>query len=596
MQGAEGGGVNIQHPGRRAATRRTVRLHHVSSLILMAIAGFSQPVGAQAPPLPKPPDALVQTPIDRLPPPGARTAPLQLPTVEEDGAIPDFDGQEVTVSRIILEDTTALPDADLRALSAGLEGRRVPVADLFRLRTAIEVAYRRQGFFLTRVLLPEQSLDEHAAEVRLKVLEGHISDVIVQGDVGPVEALIRRMAEKLRTGKPARLADVERQLLLIQDIPGISARARFGASPDKPAGSVLTIDVVRTPYAGFVAIDNRGPGFSGPWQAAFGLSGNSATAYGDRIEGYIFSTPGPEQRYGQMVLSGILTDDGLSAKAYVGYGPSFPGGLLGQAGFASDVLTAGAQATYPLVRSRRTNLWLSGGLELNNSHIKLKQADGQYERVTRSHLRIGKLSAKASHVDGWRGATELTLGLDHGLKALKATPRDSDQTARPESRPDFTRVTGRLSRRQALGSDGLWTFDMEAALAGQYGFTVLPPSQKAQLGGLEFGRGYYFGQLTGDRAVSGSVEFQARNALDSWISGANAGPYLFYDHGIVWNIATGDPGRRYLHSIGGGLRFDLGRWLSTELEYARRLTRNPSRTNEAPLGPSRVSVRLVARY
>ncbi|OYQ34510.1 hypothetical protein CHU95_10830 [Niveispirillum lacus] len=133
-------------------------------------------------------------------------------------------------------------------------------------------------------------------------------------------------------------------------------------------------------------------------------------------------------------------------------------------------------------------------------------------------------------------------------------------------------------------------------MTGTYGFHVLPPSQKAQLGGASYGRGYHFGQLTGDRAVQASVELAGRSPSDWLLAGSSIGPYLFYDYGTVCDIAPEDPPRRYLHSVGGGVRLGLTRFLSLDVEYARRLVTNPARSNDEKLNPDQVFLRLLGRF
>ncbi|MFV3126325.1 ShlB/FhaC/HecB family hemolysin secretion/activation protein [Niveispirillum sp. KHB5.9] len=532
--------------------------------------------------------------------PGAEDEGEEADAAKLSGAVYD---EQVTVAKVLVlnggvaAEKFAVPAA--ADLAKKLEGTSIKVRRLFEVKFQMQALYRSRGHFLARVILERQKFDPKSATVTYKIYEGTISAVAVNGEVGPVKSLIQRMANRLVTDQPVTLAEVERQLLLIQDIPGISVRARFAAAPSQEGATVLTIDVARTPYAGFASIDNRGAGFAGPWQGALGLSANSFTGLGERTGVYLFSTPDREQRFGQLAFSTVLTADGLALRAQGGYGPSYPGGLLGEAGFASNVTTAGLELGMPMLRSRRSNLWLHLGFSLNNSHIRLKQADDRYQRITSSHVRVASLGLQANHVDQWDGVTDLSLDVDQGMEGLGATSRDDPMTARPDSRPDFTRFTGRLSRRQALpapGGPGPWELDLRLTLAGQYGVGVLPPSQKAQLGGLEFGRGYYYGLLTGDRALSGSVELTARRPIGGWIADARIAPYIFYDHGMVWNVAEGDPGRRFLHSAGGGLRLDLGPHVSTEVEYARRLVTNPSRTNETALAPSRVFGRLIVRY
>lgn len=584
--------------------------------VVFSLLGLAWPAGAQSTGAA---GAIVTEPqglrMQNGQPSSGTATPVQVPRVEEEEDGLSGAGLDVRVEVSALEicdsEQNCAPRPELIAIYNEILRRdsvdgKVTVGTLFKIRFALQKHYRDQGQFLSRVILVQQTLSPKEP-VKYKLYEGIIGQVIVNAgaDVGSVKSLIQRMGNRLLTGRPATLADVERQLLLIQDIPGISARARFAASPSQEGAAVLTIDVVRTPYAGFASIDNRGAGFAGPWQGTLGMSANSFTSLGDRTSVYLFSTPDREQRFGQLSFSTILTADGLGVSIQGGHGPSYPGGLLGEAGFASDVTMAGLQMTMPMLRSRRSNLWLSGGLALNNSHIKLENEAGGYERVTKSHVRLVSLGLSASHLDGlidpqWPGFNEFSVGIDQGLQGLGATGRDDPLTARPDSRPDFTRITGRLSRRQSLtptgGGESSWAVDLRLAIAGHYGVGILPPSQKAQLGGLEFGRGYYYGMLTGDRALSGSIEVTARRALNDWIADASIAPYIFYDHGMVWNLAEGDPSRRFLHSVGGGLRLDLSRHVSVEAEYARRLVTNPSRTNETPLKPSRVFGRLVVRY
>lgn len=549
------------------------------------------------------PDA-VQRPPEKAeapsPPPGNT---IILPEIEEEvkplpQAVLGADGQKLPSFKLLdiaLTGNRSIPTEELKPVYADHINHDITIGDLFAIRDRLQDIYIKRGYFLTRVILEPGELLITGATPKIRVIEGVITDVVLNGDPGPVEERVRRIAEKLRSDNAVTMAEVERQLLLIQDLPGIAVRARFGPSLSG-AGSVLTLDVVRTPFAGYVSIDNRGPGYAGPWQGTLAVATHSHTALGERVELYLYSTPSKEQRFGQVALTLPLNDDGMTLRGYGGYGPSYPGGLLRAAGFASDVTTGGLSLSYPVIRSRRTNLWLQAGVELNNANIRLKQSDGKYARLSESHLRIVNLDAKVSHADTWLGVTELSLGVNRGLKGLGATPSDDALSPRPDSRTDFTRADVTLSRRQALTSIGTMNVDLTAAIVGTYGFDVLPPSQKAQLGGSSFGRGYHFGQLTGDRAAQASLELAGRAPTDWLMAGSSVGPYLFYDYGTVWDIAPEDPPRRYLHSVGGGVRLGLGRYLSLDLEYARRLVTNPARSNDEKLKPDQVFVRLIGRF
>lgn len=565
----------------------------LAALILAAGGAWAQTVPPQA--------AQMRTTLEKLAEPGEKEADreIYLPEIEDDSIKSSVAGGKLPLrlENVQLIDGAGNPvvDEQLVAIYRKYLGETITVDGLFDIRNRLQTYFRDQGFFLTRVILEQGRLDVDKAIPTIRIVRGEIKKVFIKGEAGAVEGLIRSIAERLQTGNPVTLAEVERCLLLIQDIPGIAVRARFGPA-QQGMGSNLTLDVVRTPFAGYASVDNRGPGYAGPWQFTLALAAHSHTALGERVEAYLFSTPSNEQRFGQLAVTAHLNNDGLTLRGFGGYSPSYPGGLLGMAGFASTVTAGGLELAYPLYRSRATNLRIRGGVELNDANIKLKQSDGAYMRLSESHLRILHASAQASHADRLMGVTQVDVALDRGVKGLGATPVDSDLSPRPDSRPDFTRASLLLSRRQEILGDTGFALDLVTSVGGVYGFVVLPPSQKAQLGGASFGRGYYFGQLTGDRAFQASVELAGNMPLRGLLPGTTVGPYLFYDYGTVWDIAQDDPKRRFLHSVGAGVRLALGQRLSLDLEYARRLITNPSRSNDAPLKPDQVLVRLVGRF
>ena len=108
--------------------------------------------------------------------------------------------------------------------------------------------------------------------------------------------------------------------------------------------------------------------------------------------------------------------------------------------------------------------------------------------------------------------------------------------------------------------------------------TILPPEEKFYLGGPNFTRGYYYGEVTGDRALEGKVEAQLVTLLPS-VPYTKIVPqatfYGFYDWGETWEQQRTDLGH-VLRSLGGGVRMTLGDHAEVDLEGVSRLTRTPS--------------------
>lgn len=576
----------------------------MTALVMALALGWPAPSSAQVsgpPALPPTTPELVQD-MERQNRRQMPATSFVLPMVDED--VPYFAPEDPTfeLEDVRIPDPAPLDREQLSVIIEEYKGKRISVSTLFTIRNKLAAAYRQHGYFLTRVILKPQELmlNEGRQPVSMEIVHGVITDIVLEGDAGPVGSRILAMASRLKDRPGLRMQDIERQLLLIQDLPGIAVRARFSPADNQNApqtGQVrLTLDVARTAFAGIVNIDNRGSSFVGPWQMGAGLSLNAMTSLGERVETYLFSAAGREQLYGQLAVTLPVGLDGMLLRMHGGYGPSRPGGTLGQAGFESKVLVAGASLSHPVIRSRRTNLTLAAGVTVNNADISLDPPGAPGQRLSESHLRVLRLSADASHVDGWHGATQLSAAFDRGLHIFGATPRDSALTPRPQSTPEMDKLSARITRRQALESWGTIDLDLVASLVGQYAFDVLPPSQKAQLGGMEFGRGYYYGQLTGDHMAGGALELVATRALDWSLAGSSTGLYGFYDYGTVWNIADSDPPRRHLHSLGGGLRLRLGRFAELDAEYARRLSRNPTATIGERVGKDKVSLKLTGKF
>jgi hemolysin activation/secretion protein len=143
---------------------------------------------------------------------------------------------------------------------------------------------------------------------------------------------------------------------------------------------------------------------------------------------------------------------------------------------------------------------------------------------------------------------------------------------------------------------------LKAALAGQFSKDVLPPAEKFYLGGPQFDRGFYYGQVTGDSALTGTLELQlntnvpAPSFLPSWASDLSAQIYAFYDQGETWNNGVGDTDQR-LRSTGLGTRFYIAQYAELDLEGVRRLTARPlGGAGVSALPGSAIYWQFLARY
>jgi hemolysin activation/secretion protein len=179
-----------------------------------------------------PPSARPDVRLEQLQPapiPGAK-APVEVPESAPSHAPAGAEQVRFLLTGLSIEGVTAYPQAQIIAIAGGKIDHQVSLADIYGIAAEIQRKYREDGYFLTRVILPPQVIDQ--GRVRILVLEGFVSGIEIQGDVGPVKALIESYLQHVLAERPLKLATLERNLLLAKDIPGVDVNGILRPSPD----------------------------------------------------------------------------------------------------------------------------------------------------------------------------------------------------------------------------------------------------------------------------------------------------------------------------------------------------------------------------
>ena len=539
---------------------------------------------------------LTTSPIERaLPQQQPRAVPPLLPTPAP-GAPEVPAGPPVTVQAVDVQGATAYTPAELEPYYSGIVGKSVPLGEISGVLQQIQTRYRNDGYVLTVVRGTVEPV-EGRSTLRIRVVEGFISDVKIDGDIGPAGVLVYNFLNKLTTVRPVNIADIERALLLAQDVPGVSVRAVLRPGTGEAGAVELVGQVGRKPFGGFVQYDNRAAPFAGPHELLVGAQANSFTSAGERTEVILYDTPFNEQQmFGQAAVEGFAGSSGLKLRGYAGYGPSEPGGALGQIGFRSRLLIAGASAAYPVIRTRPMTLNLSLAFDVSRAEIsEADLATGDRQQTSLDELRIVRLGETLDFQDqtfgtGLVSANTVALTLHQGLSGLGASTTGD----RPGTRVDFFKVTGEFTRVQNLFGFSGGLVALKLSGGGQYSGDILPSNEKYFLGGTKFGRGFFSGEITGDRAAGATAELQL-NTSTSWPVTLGLQPYLFYDRGWSWNLAEGDLDQ-HIESAGIGVRFSWTQQVSVELEGDRRFTRRPTGADVSPLSPYAGFVTVIVRF
>jgi hemolysin activation/secretion protein len=514
-----------------------------------------------------------------LPPASPGVSPEGLEPPESTGPV---SGPPVSVTQVSLEGVTVYPAPAFAALTQGLTGPAVPFSRIDAARQEILRRYRADGYVLSTV---SASYDAVSGRLRFQVTEGHIASVRLDGDIGPAGTQVLRFLNHLTEQAVTDAATLERYLLLAQDVPGVTLHAVLQPSTDQPGALNLIAQVSRQAVSGLVATDNRASPFTGPIETLAGISLNSFSAFGEKTEVSIYHTWPNSQTFGQAAIETFAGSSGLKLQIYGGAGATVPTGPLAALQYNGVTQVFGAKATYPVIRSRKQtlNTWLAfDGIE---SSIDTN-ATGTPTRTSYDSLRIVRLGADYVLSDLLAGDARPAVNsvsgrLSKGMDILGATVNGASATvARPGEQTNMLKFNFQLSRTQTLFYP--WqgaSVGVMGLITGQWSDSILPPSEQFYLGGAQFTRGYYSGQVAGDKALASTVELQLNTNIDLSRVGLGAEIssqfYAFYDWGEVWQnqAATLAP---HIESTGGGVRIQATRFVEVDFEGAARLNRFPN--------------------
>ncbi|NHZ42238.1 ShlB/FhaC/HecB family hemolysin secretion/activation protein [Massilia aquatica] len=482
--------------------------------------------------------------------------------------------QRVQVNGFVFAGVSAFAEAALRELLAPYAGRALTFAQLNQAAASVTAYYRARGYFLASAYLPAQDLAQ--GQVRLQVLEGRASNVRIVADasVRLAPALARRYFDAyVVPGAPVNETQLERALLLTQDLPGIGARAELG--PGAALGeSAIDIALSEGPlFNGNAGFDNSSNRYTGRMRATGGVNVNDLAGSGSQLSLQVAST-GSDFNYAR--VGAVLPVGAAGTRVGLAYS-----GLRYRLGADFESLHARGTANvaqllvmHPLLRSRYTSVQLRGGFEDKRF---VNRANGV--QTSDKQVRVLPLAVSMSSQDQLYGG-----GLSSAL--LEVTPGRVDlsgnaasqaaDAAGPRSEGSFTRANYQLGRVQRIGG----ATSLMGSISGQLASKNLEAGEKMSLGGPDRVRAYPAGEASGDEGHVLALE--ARYELPSWQ--ADVGAFFDYGH-IKLNralypnaLAAGGPGNSYdLKGVGVGINWRAPGNVSVRLQVAGKIGSNPAR-------------------
>ncbi|MCE9507801.1 MAG: hypothetical protein K8R48_05725 [Alphaproteobacteria bacterium] len=449
------------------------------------------------------------------------------------------------LKKIVLDGTSVYKDAALAPLYKGMLDSKVSFADLNIIAQRVTKKYREDGYIFSRAVLSPQKIS--GGVVHLRAVEGRISDVRLVGKFRDKDGLIAAFADKIKAAGVANTREMERYLLLIDDLPGITAKSFI-----KPSGTVgggdLIINIEEDLFEGAASIDNRSSKYIGPYKGTLVGAFSSTLGIHDRttLRG-IVTRETKELKFGEITHEEQIGSEGFKIKGQVTLTGSEPGGNIAALGIQGDSQTYALEGNYPMMRNRRYNLNLLGGLEALNSVTDIQGIKTANDRVRTLHA-----TAQFDYADSFNGVSKVDLTATQGLDILGAT-EDGPGRSRANGAHRFLKGAVTATRVQTLSDH----YALMLSGTGQVSRDPLLSSEEFTVGGQSYGRAYDSGEITGDGGWAGVVELRYGAAVSNrFIESYQA--YGNIDYGRVNNKdpAVGEKSRDSLTSAGLGIRFN----------------------------------------
>ncbi len=437
-------------------------------------------------------------------------------------------------------------------------GKSVSTADLATIAVTISDRYRDAGYYLSRAIIPPQ--DIKGGRIRIRVIEGTIADIVFKGE-GIDEFGIRPMLDAVVAEHPSRLVTLERQLLLVNERPGVRITDTAIEEIGSATGRFRLIVYLKTWRIGeLLGLSNWGTPAVGPLQVYSSTGFNSVFTGGDSIGLNLSTVPDTprELRFGRLSYDVPVGLDGVRLGASALYGDVWPGDYRKNFDDHTTTRTYEARASFEPVQSRKSALRLTGIASFSDVSER-----ASFGTIYNDHIRTLGLAADGKLHDDLGGWNYLSLLYRQGIGAFGASHSGDDFLSNSNASGIFSLLGFSYTRYQSLSD----VASVKFSSSGQWASAPLLTSQQFYIGGPIFGRGYYSGDLSGDNGIAGSMELRFDGKLkDGFLKGYQL--YGFVDGGAVWNYGAARDDVLSLSSAGAGVRFYLADELLADLTVA----------------------------
>jgi hemolysin activation/secretion protein len=478
-------------------------------------------------------------------------------------------GQEsVVVTEFRFAGNSLLSNARLAPAVASFKGRRLTFNELQNAAIAVATAYRKAGW-VVRAYLPQQDIT--SGTVVIQIVEAKLGAVRIEGTTRLANSRVTSVIEAAQRPGAALNADaMDRGLLLLNDLPGVTAEGRLEEGLAQAETDVVVKLADGPMVTGNVEADNAGQRSTGLGREMANASLNSLFGLGDRIDTMLLHSLGSD--YQRAAYSQPVGSDGwrlgVNASHLSYHVVTADLAALNARGTST---TAGAEATYPLIRARLENLYFSFAFDD-------KRLDNKSNGIINSAytVRVASLGLYGNLFDSFHGggANNASLTFEEGNLDLAGSPSEAADTATVRAGGRYSKLHFSAARTQTVTD----RFSLYAGFSGQVVSKNVDSSERFYLGGSTGVRAYPSNEGGGAEGLLLNLEARERLPLNFNLVG-------FFDVGSVEINKHNDfvgatrPNSDTLKGLGVSVGWTAHMGFNVQASVARRIGRNPDPTS-----------------
>lgn len=429
-------------------------------------------------------------------------------------------GPVVRVHAFRLEGQTLVSPEALQTALAGFTGRDLSLTQLQEAAWVIVQTYRKAGW-LAHAIVPQQEIE--GGVVTLRVIEARLGRVHIDFPQGqlPRERIQAMANAQLALGQPLNLQQVDRLLLLLDDMPGVVATASFAEGTQAGTTDVRLVLGQDKPLDANVMTDNFGSISTGRERLSASLSLNNPAGWGDALQLQAVASDG--SRYGRVAYTLPIGLQGVRVGAHATDMRYHLVGSFAALQASGSAQSWGPDLTVPLLRQPDRNLsWQLTGDRKSFDNLALANS-GATQPTTVSNYRLDVL--RTGLAGNW---FDSQFGTAQNTASVQASWGKVDLTSSPNAQADanaartagaFSKLNANYNREQSLTDRSSAYLQTSAQWANRN----LDSSEKLYLGGANGVRAYPSNEAGGTSGATATVGVRHRlnegftlNAFADW--------------------------------------------------------------------------------